>query len=105
LVTTTDTDPAEWGYPTKDGIEARSQPQANSPVVEKLGLYLIRAYPDDSPAGAVHSDVIRIVTPSGKLAFIPADVLLPLASDQVCYVKEGQAWKIAGIIGGVPPNK
>jgi hypothetical protein len=105
LVTTTETDPAEWGYPTKDGIEARSQPQGNSQVVEKLGLHLIRAYPDDSPAGAVHSDVIRIVTPSGKLAFIPADVLLPLASDQVCYVKEGTAWKIAGIIGGVPPTK
>jgi hypothetical protein len=105
LVMATETDPAEWGYPTKDGIEARSQPQGNSPVVEKLGLHLIRAYPDDSPAGAVHSDVIRVVTPSGKLGFIPADVLLPLASDQVCYVKEGSAWKIAGVIGGVPPSK
>jgi hypothetical protein len=105
LVTATQTDPAEWGYPTKDGIEARAQPQANSPVVEKLGLHLVRAFPDDSPAGAVNSDMIRIVTPSGKLGFISVDALLPLASDQVCYRKEGSTWKIAGIIGGVPPTK
>jgi len=105
LVTATATDPAEWGYPTRDGIEARAQPQPTSPVVEKLGMYLVRAYPDDSPAGAVNTEVIRIVTPSGKLAFIPIDVLLPLASDQVCYIKDGATWKIAGIIGGVPPTK
>jgi hypothetical protein len=105
LVTSTQTDPAEWGYPTKDGIEARAQAQANSPVVEKLGLNLVRAYPDESPAGAVNADMIRIVTPSGKLAFIPTDALLPLASDQVCYIKEGTTWKIAGVIGGVPPAR
>jgi hypothetical protein len=105
LVTATQTDPAEWGYPTKEGIEARAQPQANAPVVEKLGLYLVRAYPDESPAGAVNADMIRIVTPSGKLGFIPVDALLPLASDQVCYRKEGSTWKIAGIIGGVPPTR
>jgi len=105
LVTSTQTDPAEWGYPTKDGIEARAQAQANSPVVEKLGLNLVRAYPDESPSGAVNADMIRIVTPSGKLAFIPTDALLPLASDQVCYIKEGANWKIAGVIGGVPPAR
>jgi hypothetical protein len=105
LVTATQTDPAEWGYPTSEGIEARAQPQATSPVVEKLGMHLVRAYPDDSPAGAVNSEVIRIVTPSGKLAFIPIDALLPLASDQVCYIKDGASWKIAGVIGGVPPAK
>ena len=105
LAMTSETDPAEWGYPTKDGLEARAQPDAKSAVVEKLGLHLVRAYPDDSPASAVNTDMIRIVTPSGKLGFIPTDALLPLASDQVCYVKEGSAWKIAGIIGGVPPTK
>jgi hypothetical protein len=26
---------------------------------------------------------------------------MPLASDQLCYVKEGTAWKIAGFLGGV----
>lgn len=105
LVVATETDPSEWGYPTHDGLEARAAPQPTSPVVEKLGLHLVRAYPDESPAGAVNADVIRIVTPSGKLGFIPIDALLPLASDQLCYLKDGAAWKIAGVIGGVPPNQ
>src|SRR5262245_62276511 len=102
---TTESEQVEWGYPSTDGIDAWAQSQANAPVVAKLGLHLVRAYPDDSPAAAVNADMSRIFTPSCKLAFIPTDALLPLASDQVCYVKEGSAWKIAGIIGGVPPTK
>ncbi|MEA2906032.1 MAG: hypothetical protein QOI12_3419 [Alphaproteobacteria bacterium] len=100
LATATQTDPSEWGYPTVDGIEVRSGPEPTSAVVEKLGLHLVRAYPDDSPASAVHGDMIRIVTPSGKLGFISLDLLSPLVSEQLCYVKEGNAWKIAGVIGG-----
>jgi len=105
LITATQTDPTEWGYPVADGIEVRSGPEQTTPVSEKLGLHLIRAYPDESPAGAVHNDVIRIVTPSGKLGFIPVDVLLPLATDQLCYSKQGTAWKIAGVIGGGTPGQ
>ena len=100
LAKSTQTDPAEWGYPVRDGVEVRSGPGPNNPVIEKLGLHLIRAYPDDSPASAVQADFLRIVTPSGKVGFIPADALLPIANDQFCYVKEGNAWKIAGVIGG-----
>jgi hypothetical protein len=101
LANATQTDPSEWGYPAASGVEVRSGPEPNAPVIEKLGLYLVRVYPDDSPASAVQSDALRIVTPSGKLGFIQADVLMPLASDQLCYVKEGTAWKIAGFLGGV----
>jgi hypothetical protein len=100
LATTTQTDPTEWGYPEKDGVEVRSGPEQNSPVIEKLGLHLVRVYPDDSPLGAVHGDVLRIVTPSGKLGYVPTDSILPLATDQLCYVKDGNAWKIAGMFGG-----
>ena len=103
LMTTTQTDPAEWGYPASNGIEVRSGPQLSSPVIEKLGMHLVRAYPDDSPASAVQGDTLRIVTPSGKLGFVPVDFLLPLATDQLCYVKEGTAWKIAGLLGGSAP--
>ena len=61
----------------------------------------MRVYPDDSPAAAVQGgDVMRIVTPSGKLGYVPADAIMPLASDQLCYVKDGNAWKIAGMLGG-----
>jgi hypothetical protein len=103
LVNTTQTDPSEWGYPTKDGVEVRSEPSATSQVTEKLGLHLVRAYPDDSPANAVQADFLRIVTPSGKLGFVQVDSIAALASDQLCYVKEGNAWKIAGVIGGATP--
>jgi len=105
LVKATNTDPSEWGYPASDGIEVRSGAEKTTPVTEKLGLHLVRAYPDDSPAGAVHGDVLRIVTPSGKLGFIPVDALLPLATDQLCYGKEGNSWKIAGVLGGGTPGQ
>jgi hypothetical protein len=103
LLNTTQTDPSEWGYPTKDSIEVRAEPSATSPVVDKLGLYLVRAYPDDSPANAVQADFLRIVTPSGKLGYVQVDSIAALASDQLCYIKEGNAWKIAGVIGGANP--
>ena len=100
LATDTETDPSDWGYPVGNGLDVRSGPTKNSPVIEKLGLHLVRIYPDDSPASAVQADALRIVTPSGKLGFVPAESILPLASDHLCYVKEGNAWKIAGVIGG-----
>jgi hypothetical protein len=100
LARATQTDPAEWGYPAGNGLEVRSGPEQNSPVLEKLGLHLVRVYPDESPLGAVHGDVLRIVTPSGKLGYVPTDSILPLATDQLCYVKEGNAWKVAGVFGG-----
>jgi hypothetical protein len=103
LLASTQTDPSEWGYPAIDGLEVRSGPQPTSPVMEKLGMHLVRAYPDES-AGA-SQDVLRIVVPSGKVGFIPNDMLQPLAGDQLCYVKEGAAWKIAGVIGGGTPSQ
>jgi hypothetical protein len=102
LASSTQTDPAEWGYPVSDGIEVRSAAGTTAPIIEKLGLYLVRVYPDDSPASAVNAEFLRVVTPTGKLGFVPADSILPLAEDRICYVKEGNAWKIAGVIGGVP---
>jgi hypothetical protein len=100
LATETQTDPAEWGYPAKDGLEVHEQAKADSPVVEKLGLYLIRVVPDDSPANAVAAEFVRVATPSGKTGYVTIDSLLPLGNDQMCYVKDGGNWKIAGFIGG-----
>jgi len=105
LINATQTDATEWGYPVGEGIEVRSGAEKTAPVSEKLGLYLVRAYPDETPEGAVHNEVIRIVTPSGKLGFIPIDSLLPIATDQLCYSKEGNAWRIAGVIGGGTPGQ
>ena len=105
LMMATQTDPSEWGYPTKNGIEVRAGLEQSSPVIEKLGLHLVRAYPDDSPAGAAHGEVLRIVAPSGKLGFIPVDALFPLATDQLCFIKERNSWKISGVLGGGTPGQ
>jgi hypothetical protein len=99
LAKDTQTDPGDWGYPIKDGIQVRAGAGPNTQVIDKLGLYLVRVYPDDSPAGAVAGgDTLRIVLPSGKLGYVGADQLLPIGSDQMCYIKEGNAWKITGFI-------
>jgi hypothetical protein len=100
LATASQTDASDWGYPTKDGIEVRANPRANAPVVDKLGLYLVRVLPDDSPANAVTMAFLKVMTPTGKTGFVPVDSVLPLVGEQMCYVKEGNAWKIAGYVGG-----
>jgi hypothetical protein len=83
-------------------VHASAKP--DSPVTEKLGLHLVRVYPDDSPAAAVlNPDFVRVVTPSGKTGYVSADLLSPLANEQLCYIKDGNAWKIAGYIGGGAP--
>jgi hypothetical protein len=103
LAKTTQTDPGEWGYPSSDGVQVRSGPEPTSAPSEKLGLHLVRVYPDDSPNSAVYADALRIVLPSGKVGFVQIDSILPLVTDQLCYVKEANAWKIAGAVGGVAP--
>jgi hypothetical protein len=99
LAKQTQTDPGDWGYPVKDGVEVRSAGKPDAPVTDKLGLYLVRVYPDDSPAAAVQGpDFIRVVLPSGKVGYVAGDQLLSLGNEQLCYAKEGSAWKITGFI-------
>jgi hypothetical protein len=80
------------------GIEVRESALPNAKVTEKLGLHFVRVLPDDSPLTAVAS-FLRIVTPAGKIGFVPADSIAPLGNDQVCYLKDASGWKIAGYIG------
>jgi hypothetical protein len=98
----TQTDPTDWGYPAKDGVEVHAAAQPNSPIVEKLGMFLVRVLPDTAPpANANEAPVLHIATPSGKAGFIDAQLLLPLGGDQMCYTKDASGWKIAGYLGGV----
>jgi hypothetical protein len=55
---------------------------------------------EDGAAPSGDNPMIKIVAPSGKVGFVPADAVAPLGSDSLCYAKEGGAWKIAGFIGG-----
>jgi hypothetical protein len=101
LIKTTGTDPGEWAFPVAASIEARAEAKPNAPVVEKLGAHFVRVLPMQGPPPAGQQvPLIPVATPSGKTAFVPADALAPLGSDQICYVKDGNSWKIAGYVGG-----
>jgi hypothetical protein len=91
----------EWAYPTKPGVEVRAAAAANAPVIDKLGMYLVRVIRDDSPAAAQDQDspFLPIVTPAGKVGFVAEDDLESLDEDHICYIKDASGWKIAGYIG------
>jgi hypothetical protein len=99
LAKATGTDEGDWAYPTQTGLEVHSGPQPNSPVVEKLGLHFVRVMQDNAP-GDQQNPMLKVVTPSGKTGFVPAEALSPLGNDQLCFSKEGGGWKISGFIGG-----
>ena len=94
-----------WYYPTSNGLEVRDAAPKNSKVIGKLGMHLVWVFPDESPAAAVHTETVRIVLPSGQFGYVAADALAPLPGDLLCYVKDGNAWRIAGFFGGLPPSK
>jgi hypothetical protein len=98
----TETDPSEWGYPSKEGLDVHAAADANSPVIEKLGMNLVHVLPDSTPpANANEAMLLHVATPSGKSGFIDAQALVPLGGDQMCYAKDASGWKIAGYFGGV----
>jgi hypothetical protein len=102
LANATHTDAADWAFPVRDGVEVRAEAKQDAPVLDKLGLHLVRVLADDSPANAVTAAFVKVVTPAGKVGFAPAETILPIGGEQLCYVKDGGTWKIAGFFGGEP---
>jgi hypothetical protein len=100
----TGTDPSEWGYPTKDGVEVHAAAGPNTPVTEKLGMTLVRVLPDSAPPSDPNAPLfLHVATPSGKTGFVDGQNLSPLGGDQMCYVKSAGGWQIAGYLGGAAP--
>jgi hypothetical protein len=99
----TQTDPSDWGYPVRDGVEVHAAAQPNAPVVEKLGLNLVRVLPDSMPPTGNGPAFLHVATPSGKTGYVTADSLSPLGGDEICYSKDPGGWKITGYIGGASP--
>ena len=97
----TGTDPSEWGYPSKPDVEVHAAAKADTPVIEKLGLNLVRVMPEQPAAGAPEQEqpFVRVVTPSGKVGFVSEEFMSSLDTDQLCYVKDATGWKIAGYAG------
>lgn len=103
LAQQTKTDPSEWAFPYAAGVEVRAEPKADAPVIDKLGLALVRVTIDESPLHAVEgtsAEWMRVITPGGKVGYVAAGSLGALVSDQICYIKDASGWKIAGLVGG-----
>jgi hypothetical protein len=94
----TGTEPSDWGYPSKPDVEVHAAAKADAPVIEKLGLHLVRVMLEQPDAGASEG-FLRVVTPSGKVGFVREDLISSLETDQICYVKDATGWKIAGFAG------
>ena len=97
----TGTDPGEWAYTSKPDVEVHDAPKADAPVIEKLGQQLVRTLPEQPTPGAQQQDMpfVRVVASSGKVGYVAEEFLSSLDSDQICYVKDGAGWKIAGYAG------
>ncbi|HXW41824.1 MAG TPA: hypothetical protein VEK75_11500 [Xanthobacteraceae bacterium] len=98
----TGTDPSDWAYPSKDGIDVRAAAPPNAPVIEKLGSVLFRVLPDSGQQDDPNQPlVLHVATPSGKTGFVDAAAVAPLVADEICYAKDAGGWKIVGYLGGV----
>jgi hypothetical protein len=102
LATVTQTDATDWVFPIRDGVEVRAAAKQDAPVIDRLGLFLVRVLPDNSPLNAVLAAFLKVMTPAGKVGFVPVEAVLPIGGEQLCYVKEPTGWKIAGFLGGEP---
>lgn len=101
LVESTQTDPMDWGYPAQDGIEVRSAAKPNAPVIDKLGMILVRVLPDNAPAeNGGMPPFLHVATPSGKAGYVPTEAIAAPNNNELCYVKDASGWKIAGFLGG-----
>jgi hypothetical protein len=102
--TETDSDVTEWGFPVDNGVEVRAAAKPNAQVIDKMGLYLVRVLPDSAPADTPGApSFLHVALPNGKTGYAAATAIAPLATDQICYIKDASSWKITGYIGGTQP--
>jgi hypothetical protein len=101
LIKSTHTEPPDWGYPAKDGLEVRAAAKPDAPIVEKVGLILVRVLPDGPPPDNPNQPpFLHVALPSGKTGFVSIEALASLGGDQMCYSKDASGWKITGYFGG-----
>lgn len=101
LLQATETDGPEWVFPVATGAEVRAAAKADGQVIDKLGLYFVRVLPDSAPPDNPSAPAFfHVALPSGKAGYVAVTAIAPLATDQICYTKEADGWKIAGFVGG-----
>jgi len=95
-IKSTDTDPPDWAYLLVPDVVLRGKPQPDAAALETLPQVFVRMLPNGD---AGPSKMLHIVAPSGKTGYVPSDAVAPLGTDQICYVKTAEGWKIGGYIG------
>ena len=101
LIGETHTSPMDWAFPVHDGLEVRNAAEPKAPVIDKLGMNLLRVLSDNAQAeNGEQPQFLRVATPSGKTGFVPAEEISGFGGDEMCYVKEAGGWKITGYFGG-----
>lgn len=104
LLDATASETRDWAYPRAENTPVRAAPEANAPVIDKLGLAFVRVL-DPSPgwgkADGAGTGWTRVATPAGKIGFVALGALRPLSPERLCYGKDvfGR-WHIAGYVGG-----
>jgi hypothetical protein len=102
--TETESDLTQWGFPTDNGLDVRTAAKPSAPVIEKMGLYFVRVLPDSAPPDTPGAPpFLHVALPDGKAGYVSAVSIAPLATDQICYIKDAGGWKIVGYIGGTQP--
>jgi hypothetical protein len=72
-------------------------------VIDKVAMTFIRVMAEDAPAERTNpevADFVRVTMPSGKTGYVRMMDIASLGVSQMCYAKQGDAWKIAGVLGG-----
>jgi hypothetical protein len=100
LTKDTGTDAGDWAFPVAPQVDVRSNAQPNAPVIEKLGMTLVRVLPDQMPPpnapNAQPPMFAHVVLPSGRTGYVAMEQISPIGFDQICYLKDASGWKITG---------
>jgi len=90
-----------WASPVHDGVEVHAAAQSDAPVIERLGINLVRLLPDRVPPDHPNTpEFLHVATPSGKSGYVAAGALTPFDRDRMCYDEQASGWKIAGYLSG-----
>ncbi|HUI94296.1 MAG TPA: hypothetical protein VLX44_00960 [Xanthobacteraceae bacterium] len=100
LTKETGTDAGDWAFPVAPQVDVRGAAQPNAPVIEKLGMTLVRVLPDQMPPpnapNAQPPMFAHVVLPSGRTGYVAMEQISPIGFDQICYLKDASGWKITG---------
>jgi hypothetical protein len=97
----TGSDVFEWSYPARAGVAVRERDAPDAPVIAELALQFVHTdifsrAPQFDPA----KDWTPVILPDGRRGFVEPFTLLTPLDPRLCYVKAGNAWRIAGYRGG-----